>query len=282
MINHVRTLLLNLRRLDGGPGEEYVPADYQPVTLPDRLLAARTALLGAGADRYGANATLARVMAAVDAHPTTRVAAREDDGRVTYGAPWPAVPANSVAGPAGAYLLGSPVAFASSDGRGASTWVVVTSGGATTATIQTATTTYVVSPLATGPGGPTAGRVADVSVADPWVYGYDEAEFYTAGSAWWEPPPGPQVPSRLIPLPDSAAYLVIPVQDGTWVVQAYAAPGYNWVTGVTAYGDWGAVLTGGTETDEALLAVWEAGPAGYDRAAAFAVALARRINELRS
>lgn len=63
MVNHFRTALLNMRpATTPGPGEEYVPDDYQPVRLTPSLTAARAALFGAGADRTGINLTLASIL----------------------------------------------------------------------------------------------------------------------------------------------------------------------------------------------------------------------------
>ncbi len=53
MLNHFRTLLLNLpgREIDPSvPGEELLPLDYSPVTLPGGLLEVRQVLFGNGAD----------------------------------------------------------------------------------------------------------------------------------------------------------------------------------------------------------------------------------------
>lgn len=58
MINHARTLLLNMPGRDSSrenPGEEYIPPDFAPVVLPSYLVSARRLLLGTAPDRYFLN-----------------------------------------------------------------------------------------------------------------------------------------------------------------------------------------------------------------------------------
>lgn len=85
MTNHVRTLLLNLRAVVATPpaGEEYVPPDYRPATLPPVLAAGRAALFGPSPSRAGINLNLARLLAYLHTSPL-----RDDvflaDTRITY------------------------------------------------------------------------------------------------------------------------------------------------------------------------------------------------------
>lgn len=58
MINHARTLLLNMTGVTASrenTGEEFIPPDYAPVVLPSYLLSARRLLLGTAPDRYFLN-----------------------------------------------------------------------------------------------------------------------------------------------------------------------------------------------------------------------------------
>lgn len=55
MINHARTLLLNLPSSSAAIGEEYVPRDFVPIKLPAHLDKIRTILLGKNRDRPTVN-----------------------------------------------------------------------------------------------------------------------------------------------------------------------------------------------------------------------------------
>lgn len=100
LINHIRTLLLNLPGDSppgpGYPGEEYVPPDYRPVTLPAAAAAARRLLLGGPADRAMLNYRLRELTTVL--HGTELAEATlASDPRVTYWPPrtgpsggWPA------------------------------------------------------------------------------------------------------------------------------------------------------------------------------------------------
>jgi hypothetical protein len=57
MINHARTLLLNINGdgYGGQPGDEYIPADYVAATLPSYLLRTREVLFGHTPDRLRLN-----------------------------------------------------------------------------------------------------------------------------------------------------------------------------------------------------------------------------------
>jgi hypothetical protein len=86
MINHARTLLLNKTR-EGNPdfpGEEYVPADFQPVLdLPQRVRKVRAILFGGDPDRYMLNYRLLQVMQML--HSTALDGNVYDfDSRITY------------------------------------------------------------------------------------------------------------------------------------------------------------------------------------------------------
>lgn len=57
MINHARTLLLNISGAapTGVAGDEYVPARFQPIALPRYLQTLRAVLFGSGPDRFFLN-----------------------------------------------------------------------------------------------------------------------------------------------------------------------------------------------------------------------------------
>lgn len=85
MVNHVRTLLLNLRRAAAPypAGEVYVPSDYIPAELPRKLLDVREALFGENPSRAGLNLLLARLLAYL--HTSTLAAdILAEDSRITY------------------------------------------------------------------------------------------------------------------------------------------------------------------------------------------------------
>jgi hypothetical protein len=87
MINHGRTLLLN-RAGDARPDstyflEDYVPADFRPVELPDALLRVYEALIGEAADDAYANFQVWIILRAI--HATEYASALTDlDPRITY------------------------------------------------------------------------------------------------------------------------------------------------------------------------------------------------------
>lgn len=91
MINHLRTLLLNL---NGGtnlpgydyPGEEYVPSDFRPVSLPVAERSVRAALFGGGPDRAFLNVRALQLLTLVHASDLADHALKHDT-RLTY---WPA------------------------------------------------------------------------------------------------------------------------------------------------------------------------------------------------
>ncbi len=70
IVNHVRTLLLNLHATAvPTAGEQYVSASYLPVVLPTALQAARDALFGVNASRAAINLNLGRLLAFVHTSP---------------------------------------------------------------------------------------------------------------------------------------------------------------------------------------------------------------------
>jgi hypothetical protein len=90
MINHARTLLLNVSGFDGARGEigeEYIPPNYAPAVLPSYLQTLRRVLFGAAPDRYFLNFRARELMTYL--HQTELAAYVYDlDPRVTY---WPEV-----------------------------------------------------------------------------------------------------------------------------------------------------------------------------------------------
>lgn len=84
MINHVRTLLLNLPQAVGAAiGDEYVPVEAKTRTLTPRLEAIRKILLGASPDRLFANYRLYMLMQAIHESSLADLAIAAD-GRLTY------------------------------------------------------------------------------------------------------------------------------------------------------------------------------------------------------
>lgn len=89
MINHVRTLLLNVSGSvspgPGYPGEEFVPPTYVSVQLPPNLQVVWSAIFGPNPDRAMLNLRLREIMAII--HSTELAAyATAVDPRLTY---WP-------------------------------------------------------------------------------------------------------------------------------------------------------------------------------------------------
>lgn len=95
MVNHFRTLLLNLPPTPTpGPGEEYVPSTFQPVTLPQPLQDVRSLLITSSTVRSDLNAQVARILAYLHTSPL-RAFATYFDNRITYD---PTLPADAVTG----------------------------------------------------------------------------------------------------------------------------------------------------------------------------------------
>lgn len=235
MANRIRTLLLNepqptvLR-----PGDEYVPRDFRPASLPLNLEIWRERLFGPGADAYGRAVTLARVGTAIDANPTLAVVARYDDPIITYSVPYPPVPPPVLDGPAGA-SLSLPLAPFIATGRGEGNWTVQVDH---------------------------AGRV---TILEPMTNTVNTALV--------------TLPDGLIEIPGTHIRLSVP-EAGTWVLRVWAAPTYAW-TSLVSDNQAGELFTGAAEPDRLLQKIWDGGPTAADRAAAAAIALARRIAEFR-
>jgi hypothetical protein len=89
--------------------------------------------------------------------------------------------------------------------------------------------------------------------------------------------PGGQV---AVGLPGSTAYALLPAAAaGSWRVRLWVAPTHDWTA--LAAADPAAVFRPGSgEVEDALYALWQSAPAVWDRAAAAAVGLARRVAEL--
>lgn len=89
MINHVRTLLLNVSTVDGFPpsfiGEELVPPDFIAKVLPESLQAVRNVLFGNSPDRLMLNYRLRQFMTLLHSNELEEFVL-DKDPRVTY---WP-------------------------------------------------------------------------------------------------------------------------------------------------------------------------------------------------
>jgi len=93
MVNHFRTLLLNLSPTPTpGPGEEYIPTTFVPLPLPQPLADVRTLLLTPTTDRDTLNVQIARLLAYVHTS-SLRQYVTQFDGRTTYD---PLAPADTV------------------------------------------------------------------------------------------------------------------------------------------------------------------------------------------
>jgi hypothetical protein len=244
MVNHVRTLLLNLpavSEIDPPPGEEYVPPAYVPKFVEGPLADARAALFGAGADRAGMNLTLARVLGYLHASALGADAFIADP-RITYD---PARP-GSVFGSVGpAVTSGPPIAgwmgaagFAA-PGRAFGTWTVVT----------TALGAYTVVPGGIDP--PQSGPVA--VVATGWA----------------------------VPLPGSQLLVVVPAGTAAeWTVTVLAPPAHDWTEIADLTDAQGLFRPGAGGSESNWYAVWADDGPPADRAVAAALALSARTAEL--
>jgi hypothetical protein len=84
VINHIRTLLLNLPQAVGAAaGDEYVPTEARTRTLTPRLASIRKILLGASPDRLFANYRLYMLMQAIHESSLADLAIATD-ARLTY------------------------------------------------------------------------------------------------------------------------------------------------------------------------------------------------------
>lgn len=244
MVNQVRTLLLNARPWVGTDlpyGEEYVPDEYLVRRLTPPLIAARAALFGSNPDRAGLNLTLARILAVLHTSPfVSDVTA--DDARITYD---PARPVDVFGSLGPAVLEGTePVSWAGSarfvDSGRAYGRWTVTTDGAGN---------YEVTPYGTGvlsTGTVTASDVGDA-----------------------------------VPLPGSYLNAVVPTDaSGSWSVALLTPPTHSFVT-ATGLTDTVPLFrpSGGTR-EAAWYAAWNGRGPSWHRAAALALALAARTNEL--
>lgn len=88
MINHLRTLLLNLPGSSSPgldyPGEQYVPRAFQAVPLPGPLQLVRDGLFGQGADRAQRNYRLQQYLTCIHADANLAAFATALDPRITY------------------------------------------------------------------------------------------------------------------------------------------------------------------------------------------------------
>lgn len=83
MLNHARTLLLNVHANFGAPGDEIIPNDFQPVTLNGSLTAVRHALFGAKPDRIMLNYRAQQLLAIVQRTELQEYVTKLDS-RLTY------------------------------------------------------------------------------------------------------------------------------------------------------------------------------------------------------
>lgn len=85
MLNHARTLLLNVKApvFARAPGEEYIPPDYTPVSLPGDLQLLRGVLFGQTPDRSMLNYRAAQLMQVLHSTPLEEFV-RGLDPRITY------------------------------------------------------------------------------------------------------------------------------------------------------------------------------------------------------
>lgn len=85
MINHARTLLLNISGADTAtaPGDEYIPPDFRPVDIDEATAAVRAVLFGPSPDRSLLNVRARQYMTLL--HETELAPfAVAFDSRVTY------------------------------------------------------------------------------------------------------------------------------------------------------------------------------------------------------
>lgn len=239
----MRTLLLNLAATaNAAPGEEYVDPSFVPVALPQPLRDARAALFGAGADRTGVNLNLARLLLYLHGSPLAADATL-GDARITYD---PTAPTNvfDTLGPA----------------------AVVVSG-----------------PAAAGWGGSPAFPAAGRGYGG-WTVVTDGAGHATVSPADSPPATGPVTATTAgdaVDLPGSALRLVVPTgATGQWAVTLTAAPPYGFAQAAIV-GDPAAVFRADRSDAEARWwAAWRDDARAPLRAAAFALALANRVEDV--
>jgi hypothetical protein len=139
-------------------------------------------------------------------------------------------------------------------------------------------------------GGPVAGGRVTGGLAfdDPgrgggrWVYAYaaSGSTMQTWAGRFLLDPSAPVGGYVSVGLTGSRLVLGIPTaQYGTWAVQAWGPPAHAWAAAAAA-DPTGIVNRGLNDTDDVLEEVWRTSGAVPERAAAFAVALSRRVGEL--
>lgn len=244
MTNHTRTLLLNLAAEPVGitPGEEFVPSDFRPVELPAELQRASAALFGANADRAGRNIQLARILGYLHTSPLAEYVTAADD-RLTYR------PNNITAvfdrmGTTVTNVSGSPAVG----------W-----DGA--------------------PAFPVSGRAFG-----SWSVTTDGSGDYTVTSIGDVPRSGTTVPHDIgdaVPLPGSRLSLVVEADAaGSWVAELLVPPAHNFAY-AAQIGDGSSVFRPSRSAAEAAwYLVWNHSPVAAMRAAAFAMALAARTDDV--
>lgn len=244
MVNHVRTLLLNMLPEVVGttPGEEYVPRDYKPVNLPADLRAASAALFGVGADRAGKNLQLLRITGYLHTSSLAEYVT-ETDSRLTYRPDRPASVFDrlgaTVTNVSGSEAVGwSGRATFGAQGRAYGSWNVTTdgAGGYTVTTVG---------------GEPRAGFVTESDAGD------------------------------IVPLFGSGLSLVVGTgADGEWAASLLTVPEYNFAAAAER-GDPDAVFRPERSTSESAWATaWAESPTAATRAVAFALALAARTYDV--
>lgn len=250
MTNHLRTLLLNMAAGDPAdpvPGEGYVPPTFRPVTLPAALDAARKRLFGRSADRAGVNANLARLLAFLHASPLAADVTAYDP-RIAYDTAAPA-DAWAAIGPSAVTVSGGDVVgwagtpTFGQEGRALGRWAVAAEAGGVVRAVQI------------GGGAGYVSADPDTGAADSWS----------------------------VPLPGSDTAVLVPSgADGAWRITLYVPPTYCF-TAAAAAPDPDAVFRpsrGGRET--AWNEAWGTAPTAAERAGAYALALAARIDVVRT
>ena len=244
MVNHVRTLLLNMRSAQYiGPGEEYVPPDYVPINLPQTYAKARLALFGQNTDRVGINLILARILNYVNTTAFTADITRNDT-RISYD-PENITNVWAEIGPSYTTITGSdPVAWDGDasflqPGRAHGLWRVVNDGAGN----------YT---LTVNDGAVYTGTTTTITLGEK------------------------------IPLVGSRLSVVVPAATpGTWDVELLIPPDYSFAQ--AAYHEPGEGLfdSAASEAESNWYAAWSdvTNPAPL-RAAALALALAERLHEL--
>jgi hypothetical protein len=130
MINHIRTLLLNLPgTTQSRYGEEYVPVDFRPVTRSSALRTVDSILFGRQADRAARNYRLQQFMSLLHYSPLRDLVA-ELDSRVSYdptqiSTTWDSpLPAVDVGDATKLTVYGEPPTYTQTGGKMDFQWIV--------------------------------------------------------------------------------------------------------------------------------------------------------------